>query len=336
MLTISFKNVGQGDTIIIEWIDQGRTKIGIIDSHVYKSRNPTLEYLKAHNYKRIEFYLLSHGHYDHYSGISDVLDYCSQKKIIINIFYHTLSGTIVKIFKFYNRTKKAKAAETLLLNLEKYSKGRNRIILKRVRIDCERPNIRLNDLIDINVLSPSEVDYFELEKTIGMYIGGKCKTIPNANKVSTILKIICKDEYILLSSDALKSRIGRIEKFLTNDKLIIGQVPHHGSDKNHRKQFWENVDRNNKCIAVFSTGDELADKLPNDITVKDIHSLNYKIHSTNQVNGICSVFGNPIRPIIFDDTISDILDFFSSDESPQVFSELNNDLNGDQLFNVWN
>jgi beta-lactamase superfamily II metal-dependent hydrolase len=292
--------------------------------------------LKANTFKEIEFYLLSHGHYDHFSGISDVLDYCYQKKILINTFYHTLSGMIVKIFAFDFSQIKAIAAKRLIETLDKYSSGSDKIILKRIRIDCERPNIKLNDAIEINILSPNDNDYSELEKMIGNYIGKKTTTKPDANKVSTILKVQNNDEFILLTSDALKTRIGRIEKFLLESKLIIGQVPHHGSEKNHRKEFWQTVNRKKDCIAVFSTGDELADKLPDDITVQDISNLSYKIHSTNQVNGICSVFGQPnVQTNSNDEVITDLADFFLENKNPANVAVLQNDLNGDQTFPVW-
>lgn len=335
MPKVSFKDVGQGDTIIIEWVDQDQSKIGIIDSHIYKFRNPVLEFLKANSYKKIDFYLLTHGHYDHFSGICDVLDYCFQKGIEIDTFYHTLSGIIVKIFAFDHSTIKAKAAERLIETLEKYSDGKYKIILKKLRIDCERQNIRLTDDIDIDILSPNDKDYFGLERMIGNYIGKRTITKPDANSVSTILKIQKSDEYILLTSDVLKSRIARVERLLIKSKLIIGQVPHHGSEHNHRKPFWEKVNRKNDCIAVFSTGDNPADKLPDNVTVKDIHELSYKIHSTNQVNGICSVFGETLSPLNYDETIHDIFDLFVDYPIPTNTAMLQNDLNGDQAFFVW-
>jgi len=335
LITITFKNVGQGDTIVIEWNDNGQQKIGVIDSHIHQSRNPALEHLKAHHYNQIEFIFLSHGHYDHLSGISPILDYCYQKKIQIKNFYHTLSGTIVKVFSLYNSTIKAKAAERLLVDLEKYYSGKDKIIQNWIRTDCSRPNIILTNEIEIEILSPNECDYFELEKSIGQYLGKKSDTKPNTNKVTTILRIKNGDQFVLLTSDAMKSRIGRIEQFLKNEKLILGQVPHHGSKYNHRKQFWEGVLRLNNCIAVFSTGDEPADKLPDDEPVKEIHNLGYKIHSTNQVNGICSVFGMPSEKITQSYRINDLIDFFSNDDMSSYINTLSDDLNGDQSFTFW-
>jgi competence protein ComEC len=91
MLRIRFLNVGQGDSIILEWQDitDLSWKIGIIDCNLYLNANPTLSYLIQNNYKEIEFILLSHPHSDHFSGMKALLLHCEKNQISIKYFFHT-------------------------------------------------------------------------------------------------------------------------------------------------------------------------------------------------------------------------------------------------------
>ena len=70
MLTITFKNVGQGDTIILEWQnDQGKNEIGIIDCHLKNGKsNLAIEHILEGGYRKISFMILTHPHADHLSS----------------------------------------------------------------------------------------------------------------------------------------------------------------------------------------------------------------------------------------------------------------------------
>ena len=55
MLTITFKNVGHGDTIILEWQNnQKENEIGIIDCQLINgSSNLAIEHIEKKGYKKI-------------------------------------------------------------------------------------------------------------------------------------------------------------------------------------------------------------------------------------------------------------------------------------------
>ena len=87
-----FSNVGQGDSIVLEWDYNGTTKYGIIDCKLTNNGNPTIEYLELIKPTQIEFIILSHPHTDHFSGMSDLLEYLVFNKIDIRYYMHT--GTL--------------------------------------------------------------------------------------------------------------------------------------------------------------------------------------------------------------------------------------------------
>ena len=70
MLKITFLEVGQGDSIIVEWKKNKKLKIAIIDCNSKPgNENPTIDFIKNTNYKEIEFVILSHPHTDHFLDI---------------------------------------------------------------------------------------------------------------------------------------------------------------------------------------------------------------------------------------------------------------------------
>ena len=97
-LKVTFKDVGQGDSIIIEWRKNSKSYVGIIDCNLKtNNRNPILEHIKILSTKEISFIILSHPHYDHFSGFEDLFNYCEKNKIIIKNFIHTAHANIIFI-----------------------------------------------------------------------------------------------------------------------------------------------------------------------------------------------------------------------------------------------
>lgn len=91
MINITFKNVDQGDSILLEWQnEEDETIIGIIDCNLKKDKsNPILNYIIKNRIQKIEFMLLSHPHFDHYSGLVELLEFIIQNKIKLRNFLHT-------------------------------------------------------------------------------------------------------------------------------------------------------------------------------------------------------------------------------------------------------
>ena len=56
MIKLTFKNVDQGDSILLEWQHDGLNKIAIIDCNEAFRTNPVLDHVVKNNYKKLEFF----------------------------------------------------------------------------------------------------------------------------------------------------------------------------------------------------------------------------------------------------------------------------------------
>jgi hypothetical protein len=165
---------------------------------------------------------------------------------------------------------------------------RNSGLISLYSID-DNPNmiIPLDTQFKIEVLSPSSIE-------IDKYIRGvkfpfdeeDGKSNPNANWLSTILKIYNSNYTVLLTSDTEKSTLTRIGKRkggrMDNDKLLVGQVPHHGLKRNLNEVFWQNRKRSIKTPVVISVGRN-SHKHPSEEVLKLFNKTpNYEAHRTDK------------------------------------------------------
>ncbi len=130
-MKVTFHEVGQGDTITIDFNNKQTRIFGIIDckSNIsvlpddYFINNNTfhkgeikicsiINYLRDENIKDINFLVSSHPHEDHISGIETLLKYCYEKNIIIEKYFHTFE--VLSEFKISNTNKR-----DALLKIEK-------------------------------------------------------------------------------------------------------------------------------------------------------------------------------------------------------------------------
>lgn len=69
-LRVHILDVGQADCILV----QGPEKVLVIDGGESKNADTIIEYLKSQGVERIDYYLNTHPHADHYGGITQVMD----------------------------------------------------------------------------------------------------------------------------------------------------------------------------------------------------------------------------------------------------------------------
>ena len=320
MIKFTFKDVGQGDSIIIEWEDDTKG-IAIVDCNLYKGKNVVIEHIIKENIKHIDLIVLSHPHYDHFSGMFDLLSYCLNNKITINRFYHTCDVVPDRL----RSAVKGKYINTELHKLFKFivdnSKKMN-IKTGSISSDLE-VILSLSKDYKLSFLSPSN-------KEINDFIRGSVYNLdeesdgnnPKANVLSTVIKVETPEGYILLTADTPKTSLVRID-IRTPDEikgtLLLGQAPHHGagSSVNHSNAFWKKRNRKNQTPIVFSVGSNGYGHVSKD-PVDFFITNDYDLYATNQEGALTSISTR---------NISTALNAYSLLLSPK-----NGKFQGDQIF----
>jgi len=331
--TVNFKNVGQGDSIIIEWSNEGKNNIGIIDCNLYDNKNPILEYLSHKSITEIEFVVLSHFHFDHFSGMPDLFKFCFEKNIKIKWFLHTLAEHVLQI---YNKMFISKKIEKAVIGFFYYFELLDKNILNDLAVNSYTAPIQLSNTISMSFLAPSVKTGRNIAKQINKKVNTKKFTYFDINKLSTITYINNNDSGILLTSDAVKDCFRNLHKRI-NKEIVLVQVPHHGSLMNIYQDFWNKLSKKDKCPAVFSVGYEPKDKLPNKETVELFDKLGFDVHSTNSVFGINEYFNinSSTTNNLSNITKTKYLNHFSKKRNTTYRYPINNSkYEGDQQFDV--
>lgn len=289
-MKITFKDVGQGDSIIIEWIKDGINKIGIIDCCKKGKINPTLTHVDNLKYTEIEFIILSHPHKDHYSGLFELLKYIEKNKIIVKRFSQTimLAGPTVywKYFEINSSDSRElnqiikKTKELVELNLIK----KNDTLL-------DGKSFKIEDNIELECLAPSTDDVALFQKIVKLDANINLKEASKAaNLLSTVIKLQIDDNFILFTSDAeCSALLGIINNYSVNfkgTKFHVCQLPHHGSEKNIFEDFWKIVETIDEKHAIISAGQNKKYNHPSYSVIEKFHKNGYQIHCTNIVNGM--------------------------------------------------
>lgn len=292
-MRVTFKNVGQGDSIILEWKDKDQNKIGLIDCNTIDRRNPVADYIKKSTYKEIEFIIMSHPHSDHYSGMLGLLEVIVDKDIKVRHFGHSVFILGKDFFKYLKWMEVGTAElKDLQILVTQVNKLRDLKTIMKVDMVVENWQIPLADGITLKCLSPSQLEAekymeivdFEPEKD-------KKAASKAANFLSTMFKLSMGEDYYLFTADSEVLTLDRIlsedsHRDLREHTMRIGQLPHHGAEKNHHPAFWEFLKKDEAPFAVISAGGNLKYNHPRFPVIKSFHDAGYEIHCTNIVNGM--------------------------------------------------
>lgn len=287
-MQVTFKDVGQGDSIIIEWADNDIYKVGIIDCKKKGKLNPVVAHLKDRGYSEIEFIILSHPHIDHYSGFEELLDFIEDYKINVKLFGHTLIRIGSDFWKWFEVTSEDSRLIADIIRKADRLKKELGLIKKFVDV-FENWTIPLSKTIQIKGIAPSYDEIELYQKAVDFNFNENKKQASNAaNYLSTIISLTKDDSKILLTSDAEKEAFQRIlnEGKLNGDYFSLCQAPHHGSYNNYLDTFWSSLNTTLKKNAVFSSGIHKHHKHPHIETVRSFKNNGYDLHSTNIVYGM--------------------------------------------------
>ncbi|MFH4963887.1 hypothetical protein V8G69_02705 [Gaetbulibacter sp. M235] len=258
MVNITFKNVGQGDSVIIEWEEESQDKIGIIDcNQISPEINPVLDFVIEKKVKEIEFLLLSHPHKDHYSGFLALIEYCRSNKINIKRFLHTGSVSIDYLMAA-SRSKVETKELAKLYKLLMDMRDKSELIMNT--FDDNPDTVKnLSNGFKLEFLAPSSLEIEKYIRGVNFPFDEEGSTSnPNGNWLCSIIKIYNENTSVILSSDVESQVLNRLNKRngrLKQQKTILVQVPHHGSKKNLNKTFWTGLSKYPNTYSVISVGE---------------------------------------------------------------------------------
>jgi beta-lactamase superfamily II metal-dependent hydrolase len=328
MFKVLFFNVGQGDSIVLEWEENGISYLGIIDCKNNNGLNPVLDFLVANPKHIVKFIVLSHFHDDHFSGYSELFNYCLNANRGTEYFIHTIQPVTGQIYnKIFTSQKLQNAVKNFILSLDAFDPLINNVVMAQVG----HAPINLTSSVKLLIHAPTGKTYHTLTKQISRKVNVKPATRADINQLATILEISNEGKFILLTSDAIKKGFRNLSNKLNVGQCVLAQAPHHGSNYNLREKFWEKLNRVDACPIVFSVGDEPQDKLPDFYTVDFFRKEGYDIHSTNCVYGINQVFSCGISK-----SSSLSLGAFSRLRSSSILGTGVSKYSGDQIFQVFN
>lgn len=292
-MKVTFKDVGQGDSIILEWDTDEGPRIGIIDCNRIDKGNPVADYIRQSGYKVIEFIILSHPHSDHYSGMIGLFEVIEEKNITVKSFAHTLFILGKDFYRYLNWMETDTAAlKDLQKMVEQVDILRKKNLILKVDFITENVSMELGADSYLKCLSPSQLEAekymeivnFEPEKN-------KRKASKAANYLSTMFKLTVGDHYYLFTADTETFSFQRLLRENTHrnlqlKQLKVGQLPHHGSEKNHFPEFWSSLGKIEKPNAVVSAGPHAKYNHPDFGVLRSFHDGGYQIRGTNIINGM--------------------------------------------------
>ncbi|GAO44131.1 ComEC/Rec2 family competence protein [Flavihumibacter petaseus] len=292
-MKITFKDVGQGDSILLEWSEKAINKIIIIDCNKKDKQNPVLNHIKSICHQEIECMILSHPHSDHYSGMTEVLDYAETKGIIIRQFAHTLHFLANDYYKYLGAveidTEALKGLQDLIDTVDRLKK---KGIIKKIGFITEGWHLDILDNVHIKCLSPGPEEARRYMDLVDMEpIANKSAATRAANYLSTVFVLTVLQKYHILTSDCEIPVLERLisqnsHTFLHRNSMAICQLPHHGSLKNHLPDFWDFITVSEKPVAVVSAGLHEKYKHPHFPVLDSFYRKGYFIKSTNIVYGM--------------------------------------------------
>lgn len=287
-MKVTFKDVGQGDSIILEWVKEGIPKVGIIDCRKSGKKNPVLDFIKGSDYPEIEFVILSHPHTDHYSGFVQLFKYCENNGKTIKSFYHTVDKIGSKYFKYFEINTKD---NTRLRKLFRTADRLHKAGQMEIKYMVEGYRIDLFENCYLHCLAPFHDEIVRCQEIMKYdpitYTKAQSAA---ANLLSTVFKLRIGNHYYLLTSDAervaFQNILQRRKDLLEGKQLLLCQVPHHGSFNNHEAAFWEIVDNKAANPAVVSSGEHGTYHHPHLDTLLAFDKQGYSVYSTTMLYGM--------------------------------------------------
>ncbi len=250
-LTLTFIDVGQGDSILLEFpkgkkmlIDGG----GLYEDRFDIGKNVVAPFLWKKKIRRIDFLVLTHPDPDHLKGLNFIASHFSMGQ-----FWDNGARTDSEFYQQLEETLLRKRIERLSLN--------------------ENSTPQVIHGVKISFFNPPAKKPFHA-------------TLPAPsllNNSSLVMMIQFKNIRVLLTGDIEKETEYRMlrEGYLL--KADILKIPHHGSSSSSTPYFLQRV---NPAYAVLSVGERNIGKLPHPEVIRRYQELGMKIYRTDKHGAI--------------------------------------------------
>jgi len=302
VVNIAVFGPGYGESIVIYIPGLGW---GVVDSCTSKIKgirsNPSLEYLKSKDVRRLAFIILSHPHEDHYLGLDQIIDHYLGR--IERICYY--SGDGLREYKQYLVKKEVLGSPDLrglAAIFKKFEEAKNEganIIRIAERTEIIRKTKYKNYEIEIIALSPSS-------ESIRKYTELLFESIPKED--GDVLKPLSDSQHNLLSS-AIWCSIGNLRLLLGSDVEIgddehtgwegilrnadspnlsshLIKVPHHGSSNAFYEPAWEIFSQDTLPVSIITPYVKLLDPLPRESDLKQISKYSNFVAITSKAKTV--------------------------------------------------
>ncbi len=283
-MTVTFKNVGQGDCIIIEWVADQSRQVGVVDC-CHSVPNAAISHIQQGDYSSLEFVVLSHPHRDHHSGVEELLLFCEQHNINIRYFFHTCDVVPDRLRAAVVTKQDRKRLGRLFQTMDRLNQ--TGIIGKIIIVSDMIKPFPLSSTICLEFLGPANEESVKYIPTAFAFdVDLSTGNNPAANWLSTILMLRKDDQYILLTGDAKREAMKRVYYDRLKDSrrtMVGGQAPHHGSGTNHFPLLWKKC-KGEHPRAVISVGrNSYGHPSPN--TISSLRTIGYDVKCTGRIVG---------------------------------------------------
>jgi beta-lactamase superfamily II metal-dependent hydrolase len=298
-VTIHVFNVKHGDSIVVEFTNDGIKEVIIIDCSSLnldgKTTYPAYDYIKNQGYDRIKAILITHFHEDHLRGIEKFLD---SSVFEIDHFY------IPPVFSFSSgkhdkRLSKLseKIKESSTLSWEPSHIEKLNSYAKLIRFIKDNPNsveeiCGPSTILPLSLCIPSKIEVLLPLPSVKGAIGQKIESgdydithFKEMNEVSVVLSLSVFDKKFIFGADSTLNQWNEHER--RNRKYDINdlssdfiKISHHGSKDNNNTNLYKylfGTVASNTYAFISANGKSH----PNFDVLKDLYQLGIKPRCTN-------------------------------------------------------
>jgi beta-lactamase superfamily II metal-dependent hydrolase len=282
MLGIHIFNVGQGDSILVEFPEGSW---GVVDckNDSISGMPSALEFLVRAGITSLAFVCLTHPHADHYSGLVPILDHFEDN--IEKLWMFRLDSIhwakFLEVKHNAATTPKRRGRFNQLYEIFRHYAEK----LKEDRVELLDANVRLPSIggVEIDCLAPRPRELGAYQSSLARWAERPTEYKADENRLSTVLRLKYGQTTVILGADA------RTESWIDIDRETrrrgdstaanLVKVSHHGSKEGYFSRAWESMSKPNLTHGAISSGSKYGH--PDREVIGALRELKVRLHCTN-------------------------------------------------------